>query len=146
MYLTPLVGGLLADRYLGSKRSVKFGALVMAVGYLTLNLGAAFGQRPSPLRRSRASATTVTVDKASADKQQYVTSIGAERAGDQGPRRTAASIWSRPDGKVAADDRQGRFRAGGERSPFFTLVLLVGLVDGHDGQRLLQAQHLDDGR
>src|SRR4051795_9944367 len=29
VYLTPLVGGLLADRYLGSKRSVKFGAVMM---------------------------------------------------------------------------------------------------------------------
>jgi proton-dependent oligopeptide transporter, POT family len=29
VYLTPLVGGLLADRYLGSKRSVKFGAILM---------------------------------------------------------------------------------------------------------------------
>ncbi|HTG78723.1 MAG TPA: MFS transporter, partial [Sphingomicrobium sp.] len=26
VYLTPLIGGLMADRYLGSKRSVKFGA------------------------------------------------------------------------------------------------------------------------
>src|SRR5258708_23810724 len=27
VYLTPLIGGLLADRFLGSKRSVKFGAI-----------------------------------------------------------------------------------------------------------------------
>src|SRR4051812_12797849 len=39
VYLTPLVGGLLADRYLGSKRSVKFGAIVMALGYFTLCFG-----------------------------------------------------------------------------------------------------------
>src|SRR5438309_3874868 len=43
VYLTPLVGGLLADQYLGSKRSVKFGAIVMAIGYFTL----AFGGSPS---------------------------------------------------------------------------------------------------
>ena len=30
MYLTPLIGGFVADHYLGSKRSVKFGAIVMA--------------------------------------------------------------------------------------------------------------------
>ncbi len=30
VYLTPLIGGLLADQFLGSKRSVKFGAIVMA--------------------------------------------------------------------------------------------------------------------
>src|SRR3954470_16644633 len=43
VYLTPLVGGLIADQYLGSKRSVKFGAILMAIGYLTL----AFGGQPS---------------------------------------------------------------------------------------------------
>src|SRR3954466_8153763 len=43
VYLTPLVGGFLADQYLGSKRSIKFGALVMALGYFTL----AFGGSPA---------------------------------------------------------------------------------------------------
>src|SRR3982751_37780 len=38
-YLTTLVGGLLADQYLGSRRAVRFGALMMAVGYFTLALG-----------------------------------------------------------------------------------------------------------
>jgi POT family proton-dependent oligopeptide transporter len=36
VYLTPLVGGFIADQYFGSKKSVKFGALLMAIGYLTL--------------------------------------------------------------------------------------------------------------
>ena len=39
VYLTPVIGGLLADRYLGSKRSVKFGALVMALGYFLMCFG-----------------------------------------------------------------------------------------------------------
>ncbi len=39
VYLTPLAGGLVADQYLGSKRSVKFGALVMAAGYFALAFG-----------------------------------------------------------------------------------------------------------
>lgn len=39
VYLTPLIGGLLADQYLGSKRAVKFGALIMAAGYFALALG-----------------------------------------------------------------------------------------------------------
>ncbi len=39
VYLTPLFGGLLADQYLGYKRSVKFGAILMAIGYLTLCFG-----------------------------------------------------------------------------------------------------------
>ena len=43
VYLTPLIGGLLADQFLGSKRAVKFGAIVMAIGYFTL----AFGGSPA---------------------------------------------------------------------------------------------------
>ena len=39
VYLTPLFGGLLADRYLGYKKSVKFGAILMACGYLGLCFG-----------------------------------------------------------------------------------------------------------
>ena len=39
VYLTPLFGGLLADQYLGYKRSVKFGAILMAIGYLMLCFG-----------------------------------------------------------------------------------------------------------
>jgi POT family proton-dependent oligopeptide transporter len=43
VYLTPLVGGMMADLVLGSKRAVRFGALLMATGYFTL----AFGGQPS---------------------------------------------------------------------------------------------------
>ena len=43
-YLTPFIGGLLADRYLGFKRAVKFGALVMSFGYLLLCFGGAPAQ------------------------------------------------------------------------------------------------------
>jgi POT family proton-dependent oligopeptide transporter len=39
VYLTPLAGGLIADQLLGSKRAVKFGAIVMAIGYFTLAFG-----------------------------------------------------------------------------------------------------------
>ena len=32
VYLTPLLGGYIADRYWGNRRSIIFGAIVMAVG------------------------------------------------------------------------------------------------------------------
>ncbi|MBU6268987.1 MAG: peptide MFS transporter [Sphingomonadales bacterium] len=43
VYLTPLLGGLVADQYLGSKRSVRFGAILMAIGYFSM----AFGGTPA---------------------------------------------------------------------------------------------------
>jgi proton-dependent oligopeptide transporter, POT family len=39
VYLTPLFGGLIADRYLGYKKSVKLGAVLMACGYIGLCFG-----------------------------------------------------------------------------------------------------------
>ncbi|MCB2113266.1 MAG: peptide MFS transporter [Parvularculaceae bacterium] len=36
VYLTPLIGGLIADQYFGSKKAVKFGAILMSAGYLLL--------------------------------------------------------------------------------------------------------------
>src|SRR3546814_17005558 len=49
VYLTPLIGGYLADQYLGSKRSVKFGSIMMAAGYLTLCFGGQTAQPYAPI-------------------------------------------------------------------------------------------------
>jgi len=38
VYLTPFIGGLIADRYLGYIRSIFLGGSLMAIGYLTLTL------------------------------------------------------------------------------------------------------------
>jgi len=38
VYLTPFVGGILADRYLGYRKSVVIGGLLMATGYLGLGM------------------------------------------------------------------------------------------------------------
>ncbi|MCC7400793.1 MAG: peptide MFS transporter [Chitinophagaceae bacterium] len=38
VYLTPFIGGLIADRYLGYIRSIFLGGILMAAGYLTLTL------------------------------------------------------------------------------------------------------------
>jgi POT family proton-dependent oligopeptide transporter len=38
-YLTPVVGGWLADRYLGTRRSLALGGSVLSLGYFTLALG-----------------------------------------------------------------------------------------------------------
>ena len=44
VYLTPLFGGILADRYLGYKHSVKLGAILMAIGYFGLCFGGKAGE------------------------------------------------------------------------------------------------------
>jgi POT family proton-dependent oligopeptide transporter len=36
VYLLPLVGGLLADRWLGTRKAVAFGALLLVAGHMTM--------------------------------------------------------------------------------------------------------------
>src|SRR5476649_2275104 len=36
VYLTPILGGFLADRYLGNKRAVLIGAVLMAIGHFLM--------------------------------------------------------------------------------------------------------------
>lgn len=42
VYLTPLIGGLIADKYFGSKKSVKLGAAFMATGYFVLAMSGSY--------------------------------------------------------------------------------------------------------
>ena len=125
VYLTPLVGGLLADRYLGSKRSVKFGAIVMSLGYLTLSIGAGLGQQATPYATIDGQRYEVVVDRASADKQQYAV-VGDQRLAIKGQDDGTVDLVA-ADGSVAKTIAKGGFEAGGDRSYLFTMVLLLGL-------------------
>ena len=122
VYLTPLVGGLLADRYLGSKRAVKFGALVMAAGYLTLCFG---GDAAKPFATVDGQRYDVTVERTGATRQQYVSIDGAKLA-IKG-REDGSVDLLRGDGGTARHVAKGGFVPGGERSPLYTMILLIGL-------------------
>ncbi|HEX8446952.1 MAG TPA: peptide MFS transporter [Sphingomonas sp.] len=122
VYLTPLIGGLLADRYLGSKRSVKFGAIVMAAGYFTLCFG---GQTAKPYAIIEGTRYEVQVDKAAGAEQQYVID-GARRLAIKGNENGSVSLYA-PDGTSARTVAKGAFVSGADRNPFYTTVLLIGL-------------------
>src|SRR5690349_9187615 len=98
VYLTPLVGGLLADRYLGSKRSVKFGAVMMSVGYLTLAFSAS-GESARPFATIQGQRYEVQVDRSGGTEQQYVVN-GAERLAIKGQDDGTVQLVA-PDGAVA---------------------------------------------
>ncbi|WP_380876407.1 peptide ABC transporter [Sphingomonas sp. DBB INV C78] len=122
VYLTPLVGGLLADRYLGSKRSVKFGAILMSLGYFTLCFG---GQTAKPYAVIDGTRYEVQVDKSTEAKQQYVID-GDKRLAIKGNEDGTVTLTA-PDGSVARTVDKGKFEAGGERSHFYTMVMLIAL-------------------
>ncbi|QTH22368.1 peptide MFS transporter [Rhizorhabdus wittichii] len=119
VYLTPLVGGLLADRYLGSKKSVKFGAILMSIAYFTLCFG---GQTAKPYAVIDGSRYEVVIDEA---KQQYLVD-GAQKLAIKGQEDGSVALVA-ADGSVARTVAKGGFKADADRDPFHTGLMLVAL-------------------
>lgn len=128
VYLTPLVGGSLADQYLGSKRAVRFGALIMAIGYFTLAFG---GQPAKPYAVIDGQRYEVVVerfrDAPSSDPKEarYVVDGTRKlkiRGNDDGSLALLAA-----DGSVARSVASGHYSDGADRDPLLTMVLLIAL-------------------
>jgi POT family proton-dependent oligopeptide transporter len=127
VYLTPLVGGLLADQFLGSKRSVKFGAIVMAIGYFTL----AFGGTPAkPYAMIDGQRYEVVVDhfqdRPTSDPREarFILDHGKKlqiRGNEDG------SISLLDNGTEAKHLAKGSFQAGGERNQVTIAIMLIAL-------------------
>jgi proton-dependent oligopeptide transporter, POT family len=122
VYLTPLVGGLIADNYLGSKRSVKFGAILMALGYFTLCFG---GEAAKPFAMVDGQRYEVTVEGKGDAQKQFVTD-GGQKLQIKGNEDKTVSLLA-ADGSEARKIAAGKFESGGDRSAFYTMLLLIGL-------------------
>lgn len=120
VYLTPLIGGILADRYLGSKKSVKFGAILMSIAYLTLCFG---GPTAKPYAVVEGTRYEVVIDSA---KQQYVID-GARKLAIKGQEDGSVHLVA-PDGAIARSIAKGGFTSDADRSPFYTGLMLVALA------------------
>jgi POT family proton-dependent oligopeptide transporter len=121
VYLTPLVGGLLADRYLGSKRSVKFGALMMSLGYFVLCFG---GPAAKPYAMIDGQRYEVSVGSGADASKQFVIDSGRKLL-IKG--QTDGSVSLEADGHEVRHVTKGKFKPDGERSALFTTLLLLGL-------------------
>lgn len=123
VYLTPLFGGLLADRYLGSKRSVKLGALLMSLGYLGLCFN---GSAAKPYFEYDGQRYEVAVEKNDAGSTQYVLA-GGQRLKLSGSEDGSITLAG-SDGSVLPETiAKGAYTSGGERDPFFVVVMLLSL-------------------
>ena len=122
VYLTPLVGGLLADRFLGSKRSVKFGAILMSLGYLILCFSS--GQAAKPFALIDGQRYDVTNVGAGEARQQFVTQNGRKLL-IKGNEDKSVSLLDGPS--EVRNLAPGTFEAGGDRSSLYTFLLLIGL-------------------
>lgn len=130
VYLTPLVGGLLADQFLGSKRAVKFGAILMALGYFTLCFG---GNTAKPYATIDGHRYEVQVTNysdrptSSKDEVRYLVDQGKKfqiRGNDDG---SVSLLDPSGSGAVARTVAKGSFESGGDRSPLFVMIMLIAL-------------------
>ena len=121
VYLTPLAGGLLADRYLGSKRSVKFGAILMSLGYFTLCFG---GPSARPYAMVDGQRYEVRIDQGD-HGAQYLIDRGQSLRIKGNDDKTVSLIGA--DGREVRRIAPGGFSSGGDRSHFFTMLMLVAL-------------------
>jgi POT family proton-dependent oligopeptide transporter len=122
VYLTPLVGGLLADNYLGSKKAVKFGAILMAAGYFTLCFG---GEAAKPWAKFDGQQYAVAVEKTGNDSVQKLT-LDGQALIIKGNEDGSVSLLA-GDGSEARRIAKGGFEAGGERDALFITIMLIGL-------------------
>ncbi|RSY01194.1 MFS transporter, partial [Sphingomonas koreensis] len=125
VYLAPLIGGLMADRFLGSKRSVKFGAILMSLGYVVLCLSSS-GGAAKPFALIDGQRYEVTVSGTGDARKQYVSDQGAALQ-IKGNEDKSISLL-RADGSEARRIAPGKFEPGGERSALFTFFLIFGLA------------------
>jgi POT family proton-dependent oligopeptide transporter len=127
VYLTPLVGGLLADQFLGSKRAVKFGAIIMAVGYFTLAFGGSPAKPYATIEGQRYEVIVDHfVDRPTSDPQETRSII------QQGKK---LQIRGNEDGSISLLDSgqeakrlpKGAMTPGADRDPFTLAIMLVAL-------------------
>jgi proton-dependent oligopeptide transporter, POT family len=127
VYLTPLIGGLLADQFLGSKRSVKFGAIVMAIGYFTLAFGGSPAKPYATINGQRYEIVVDNfVDRPTSDPHE------ARYVIDQGKKllirgNEDSSISLLDNGREVQHLPKGAMEPGGERDPLTLSIMLLAL-------------------
>ena len=123
VYLTPLIGGLLADRILGAKRSVKFGAILMSLGYLTLCFG---GAPAKPFAMVEGQRYEIVQEGRGETQKQFVVDHGQNLLIKGNDDKTVSLLD--PAGKEVRKIANGGFKPDGERNPMSVFLLLVGLA------------------
>jgi proton-dependent oligopeptide transporter, POT family len=122
VYLTPLIGGLVADRFLGSKRSVKLGAILMSLGYLGLCFN---GPTAKPFLEYNGQRYEVQIERQGEQATQYLVANGQRyqmKGNEDGSMAVAGAT-----GAIPATMPKGAFRTDGERDPFFVMLMLFSL-------------------
>src|SRR3982751_3770604 len=121
-YLTPLIGGYLADQFLGFKRAVKFGAIIMSIGYFILCFG---GQTAKPYANVDGHRYDVSIEKAVDGGEQRFLLVDGHKQAIKGNDDGTVSLSE--GGQNVRTIAKGGFDSRAERSPFYVMILLIGL-------------------
>lgn len=125
VYLTPIIGGYLADKYLGSRNAVKLGALLMAVGYFGLT-----AQGPTARDFVHIGANTYAVETVF-DAEDNAASYLIDNAG---ARHAIASdgagglTFANPGGEIPAAVTQAQYHKTTERNALFQSLNMLALA------------------
>ncbi|HVY85921.1 MAG TPA: peptide MFS transporter [Caulobacterales bacterium] len=125
VYLTPLIGGYLADKYLGSRNAVKLGALLMAIGYFGLT-----AQGPTArdfIHIGNASYAVETVF----DAQDEATSVLVDGSGQRhtiGTDGAGGLTFANPNGEIPAVVKAGAYEKSTARDPLFFSLNMLSLA------------------
>ncbi len=123
VYLTPLVGGYLADQYLGSKRAVKFGAILMTLGYFTLCFG---GETAKPFATIDGQRYEIQVSTGADGAETRRVIDGANTLQIKGNDDKSVDLLA-ADGSVARHIAPEGFQSEADRSPFYLTLMLIAL-------------------
>jgi POT family proton-dependent oligopeptide transporter len=127
VYLTPLIGGLLADQFLGSKRAVKFGAIVMAIGYFTLAFGGSPAKPYATIDGQRYEVVVDHfVDRPTSDPHEarYIVDNGRKLL-IRGNEDSSISLLD--NGREVQHLPKGAMEPGGQRDPLTISIMLIAL-------------------
>ena len=124
VYLTPLIGGVIADQYIGPKRAVKTGAILMSIGYMMLAFTG--GDAAKPFVTIENHRYEVQVEKRGDENTQYLVQNGV-RHRIIGNEDRSITIEGATAG-IPATVPDGHYNFDGERNPLSVILLFVSLA------------------
>jgi POT family proton-dependent oligopeptide transporter len=124
VYLTPLIGGFIADQFIGPKRAVKTGAILMSIGYMMLAFTGGDAAKPFVIIDHHR--YEVTIEGRGDNSTQYLVQNGAKYKIVGNDDRSITMVGAQGD--VPAKVSDGHYRFDGERNSLNVILLFVSLA------------------
>jgi POT family proton-dependent oligopeptide transporter len=124
VYITPLIGGFIADQYIGPKHAVKTGAILMSIGYLMLAFTG--GEMAKPYVQIDNHRYEVQIEKQGDTTTNYLVQNGVKYKILGNDDKSITVVGAK--GNVPAHSANGHYKFDGERKPLNVLLLFLSLA------------------